>query len=498
MHIVITRVDGALRVNPAPPYIIDYLKYHHRSFGKRGYKTVNKFEERLLHETDGSGGVTTLPGFFEHIANMIHKRGDTYEVDDLRTPLPETDWKAIKDINWKAIGSTGLRDYQVDPVVEFLFKLQQNSGIVNAAGGYGKTILQAVTYAAFNKLNTILAIPLKQVFTQTYEKFVKLFPNKQIGRVGDGYRELSPDITITTFKSLKNCSVEKCRLLLVDEIQQTTGDSISEGLVSMTPIRSVGYTATDKGLFNGADKVIKGLFGERLIYIPYKEAEEVNAVVPGLVYFVRMPDDVHINATSIEGKISQGIKNCAPRNKLIAEICKTVPDRWQTLIFVDHVADHLVKLHKEMPVGTKYIHRETSKKKVDTYALTDKQQNKIIDEYQNNEFQYLIATDAFRAGVDIPNCRVVVQASGGTSEIEILQEAFRGSRILPEELRESLDVDPKTHFVLIDILDTHDPTLESMSYKRMDIYKKQGWQIKTVNLPSEIDWFDFKKKGLTS
>ena len=231
MHIVITRVDGALKVSPAPPYIIDYLRYSHRSFGRRGYRTVNQFETRLLHATDGAGGITTLPGFFEHLTALIHKKMDTFEVVDLRTPLQEIDWQAIKDINWKAIDSTGLRDYQVDPVVDFLFKLKQNSGIVNATGGYGKTILQAVTYAAFNNLNTILAIPLKQVFTQTYEKFVKLFPNKQIGRVGDGYRELSSDITITTFKSLKNCSIEKCQLLLVDEIQQTTGDSISTNTI---------------------------------------------------------------------------------------------------------------------------------------------------------------------------------------------------------------------------------------------------------------------------
>jgi len=494
MELIITRVDGALRINPAPPYITEYLRYSHRSFGKEFYKTVNKFETRLLHATDGEGGVTTLPGFFVGICNLIDKHMDTYRVVDLRSELPEPDWQAIRDINWKSIGSSGLRDYQVDPVIEFLFKLNENSGIVNAAGGYGKTIIQAVTYAAFNQLNTILAIPLKQVFTQTYEKFCKLFPDKHIGRVGAGYRDLSTDITISTFRSLKNCSLEKCRLLLVDEIQGTTGDDISDALVSMTPIRSVGYTATDKGLFSGADKVIKGLFGERLIYIPYREAEEVNAVVPGLVYFVRMPDNVNVTASSFEGKISQGIKNCKERNKLIAEVCSKIPNKWQTIIFVDHVADHLIKLHKEMPNGTKYIHREASKAKIGSYALTAKQQDQIIESYCDGEFQYLIATDAFRAGVDIPNCRVVVQASGGSSEIEILQEAYRGSRILTEDRMELLEVEPKTHFVLIDILDNHDPFLESMSYKRMDIYKKQGWKIKEVDSPNQIDWFNYQKQ----
>ena len=160
MQITITRVDGAIRVNPAPPYITDYLRYYHRSFGTQFYKRVNKFEEILLHATDGEGGCTTLPGFYQHLCKLITKNKDTQVTVDMRTPLPEPDWQAIKDINWNGIASKGLRDYQVEPVIDFLFQAKENSGIVNAAGGFGKTILQAVTFAAFNSLNTILTIPL--------------------------------------------------------------------------------------------------------------------------------------------------------------------------------------------------------------------------------------------------------------------------------------------------------------------------------------------------
>ena len=174
-----------------------------------------------------------------------------------------------------------------------------------------------------------------------------------------------------------------------------------------------------------------------------------------------------------------------------------VPNKWQTLVFVDHIADHLVKLSVAMPTGTRFVHRESSKKRVGAFALTAREQRKVVDEFCENKFQYLIATDAFRAGVDIPNCRVVVQAAGGSSEVEILQEAFRGSRTLPKERQEELGVDEKTHFVLIDIMDKHDDKLENMSHKRMDIYKKQGWRIKRVKSPAEINWFDFgAKKGL--
>jgi superfamily II DNA or RNA helicase len=141
-----------------------------------------------------------------------------------------------------------------------------------------------------------------------------------------------------------------------------------------------------------------------------------------------------------------------------------------------------------MPKDTKYLHRESSKKSVGTFALSAKQQNTTIEEFSDNEFQILIASDAFRAGVDIPNCRVVVQASGGSSKVEVLQEAYRGSRTLTDEQRKKYNLSEKTHFVLVDFMDNHDPVLEGMAKKRMKYYEEQGWTIKVVERPEDITW----------
>jgi superfamily II DNA or RNA helicase len=149
-------------------------------------------------------------------------------------------------------------------------------------------------------------------------------------------------------------------------------------------------------------------------------------------------------------------------------------------------------MYKYMPKETKYLHRESSKKNVGSFALSAKQQNKTIEEFSNNEFKILIASDAFRAGVDIPNCRVVVQASGGSSKVEVLQEAYRGSRILTPEQRKKFGLSEKTHFVLVDFMDNHDPTLEGMAKKRMKYYEEQGWTVKIVDRPEDINWHKFK------
>jgi superfamily II DNA or RNA helicase len=409
------------------------------------------------------------------------KNLDTVETEDFRTPMPDPDWDSVKKIK--------LRDYQKEPTLDLIFKGMEDSGVINATGGFGKTHIQAITYAAWNKLNTILAIPLKQVVLQTHKKFQEFFPDKHIGLVGDGKHDISNDITITTFRSLSSCALEKCQLLLVDEMQSAGQETFQNALKQMKPYRVFGFSATTEGIFNNTDKLLKGLFGEDLIYFPYEDAEEAGAVVPGVVYMVRMPEDLFIeNYTNFESKLKYGIKRCDKRNEIVGRVCSLIPKEWQTIVFIDHVKDHLVPMYKYMPKETKFLHRETSKKNVGTFALTPKQQNKTIEEFSNNEFQTLIASDAFRAGVDIPNCRVVVQASGGSSKVEVLQEAYRGSRILTPEQREKFGLSEKTHFVLVDFMDNHDATLEGMAKKRMKYYEEQGWTIQVVDRPEDITW----------
>jgi superfamily II DNA or RNA helicase len=478
MNINITRVDGAILIDPAPSYITSYLQYSHRSFGLQGYKRVNKFEKKELYTAAPESGIISFAGFFDKVSKLIESENDTLVVDDCRTFVKEPNLAAVRDINWDGIDSTGLRDYQIPLLVEFLYKAWAGNGICCAAGGAGKTILMACTYAAFQEIGpTIIAMPLKTIFDTTYLKFTKLFPNKHIGRVGGGFNDISNDITITTYKSLKNASLEKCKLLIMDEIQSTTGETTVSTLSSITPVRMLGFTATDKNLFNGADKLLKGLFGERLIYFPYADAEAAGAVVPCNVYMVRVPDSARFSGDSMDAKLIRGIKKNEVRNKLIGEICSSIPNNWQSLTFVDHIADHLIPLYNFMPSGTNYVHRGQGKE-FGAFSLNVKTQDKNLNDFREGKYQHLIATDALKAGCDLPEIRVVIQASGGTSEVEILQEAYRGARTAPD----------KEGFFLIDFLDNHNETLENMAMKRMAIYEKQGWKVKIVNTPKEIDW----------
>jgi superfamily II DNA or RNA helicase len=233
--------------------------------------------------------------------------------------------------------------------------------------------------------------------------------------------------------------------------------------------------------------VLTALYGDRLCEFDYEDAEESGAVVPGVVYFLETPD-LPRTYSNIDQSMKWALKMHDGRNRLIGQVAAAVPPDWQCIAFVDHVADHLVEVAKYMPTETKWMHRSSSKKESGKFALTTKQQNQVMDSFANNEFRLLIATDCLRAGVSVDNVRCVIQCSGGTSEVELLQEAYRGSRIMTEATQAKLGVSPKTHFVLIDFDDQHDNILANMSKARRKIYAEQGWTIRDVKSVDEIDF----------
>jgi len=437
----------------------------------------------MLYTVDAEGGLITLQGYFQKLCELIMDNLDRPDVVDLRTPLPPPDLIRVKAL--------GLRDYQVSDVAQLLSGLQVNSGIVRASVGWGKSVAQMTVYGAYHNLNTILAIPLKQVLVEAHKKFQTYFPEKHIGLVGNGSHDISKDITLCSYRSMESCALEKCQLLLMDEIQEATGPKIQEVIGKVSPLRIVGLTFTDRKLFSGTDKVLTGMFGSRLIDIDYQEAVAVGAVVPGVVWMVKMSSYTMVNLShlkSIKSKLVRGIQKFEPRNQLIGEMCKAIPNKWQTIVFVEQVKNHLLWLHPHLPEGTKWVHRDSDKDQVGSFALTAKQQDTTIASFMKNEFQVLVGSSCIEAGVDAPNVRVVVPAQGGSSAVGIPQKVGRASRILTEEKRSELGVGPKSHCIVLDVYDDHCQTLENMSNNRKKIYESMGFKVFVINHHSEIKW----------
>jgi hypothetical protein len=130
MKIKVTRFDGGLKISPAPVYLSKFLRYHHREMRSIQHKRECVFVERLLYATDADGSIYTLAGFYPDVVKLVKKNMDVLELEDYRTPMPDPDWAAVKN-------TIKLRDYQVQPVIDLLFKGKEDSGVINATGGFG-------------------------------------------------------------------------------------------------------------------------------------------------------------------------------------------------------------------------------------------------------------------------------------------------------------------------------------------------------------------------
>jgi superfamily II DNA or RNA helicase len=57
--------------------------------------------------------------------------------------------------------------------------------------------------------------------------------------------------------------------------------------------------------------------------------------------------------------------------------------------------------------------------------------NKLVLEFDNGDYPVLVATSVLGTGSDIKSCSLIVNLIGLTSEIEISQNAGRGTRLFP-------------------------------------------------------------------
>ena len=132
MKIIITRFDGGLKIQPCPVYLNKFLRYHHREMQSINYKRECVFVEKLLYTNDPDGSIYTLPGFYHDVVKLAGKNLDVIETVDLRSAMPEPDWSKIRTIK--------LRDYQKEPTLDLVFKGMQDSGVINATGGFGENM----------------------------------------------------------------------------------------------------------------------------------------------------------------------------------------------------------------------------------------------------------------------------------------------------------------------------------------------------------------------
>jgi superfamily II DNA or RNA helicase len=95
------------------------------------------------------------------------------------------------------------------------------------------------------------------------------------------------------------------------------------------------------------------------------------------------------------------------------------------------------------------------------------QRRKAARDMNSGKMLFVIATTIFDEGVDIPQLRKVILASGGKSHVKLLQRAGRGLRI----------AEGKEEVIIVDFMDKHHALLLKHSKLRQKVWKEQGFEL---------------------
>lgn len=321
--------------------------------------------------------------------------------------------------------------------------LEHRTGIIEAPPGSGKTIIASAITASIGQRTCIL-VQNSKPFTQVYEALKNATDIGNVGRLGDGYRELG-DVIVCLVPSLYNELQNKnsefyswfkgVKVLIVDECHHVASDTHRYILDRCNSADDIfGMSATpwrddDKAHF------IKPFLGRVLGKVTYAEQIEAGNLCPITVFTQRVPEKnynyVDNRDTMNPYKYRKGyrevyndyiIKGSTGRNLMCKNFVESMLNKGRTVVVIVKEVSHANELHKLMP----YAHILHGKTKT-----TEKKE--IFDKFYHREIKCVIST-LFDEAVDIPSLDAVAIMAGGKSSVKLIQR-IRCTRVCDTMLR---------------------------------------------------------------
>jgi superfamily II DNA or RNA helicase len=343
---------------------------------------------------------------------------------------------------------------------------KEQNGVIVAPTGTGKTILQLGLRSAFPKQRALILTHTIDIVQQTVDECRKFgFDNVQQIGGGKQYDGTFGDTVVSTIQSF--CKIEKddwmdeFPIVIVDEAHHVTKFDGTYAKVLrhiLAPVR-IGFTAT-LPTQEEAEMALEGLIGPVIGEQTINEATELGILAEPKVRLLKSP----FNRTTKEIRrypevYEHGIINNYERNRLIVETILKHKERGEiSLIFVNRIehGKYIAKLFKM--IGGIYVPlvqgdmKPTERKNVKQTLLEGKR--KVV-----------IATTAWKEGINIPSLNVIFNAGGGKDELPVLQTIGRGLR----------RTDEKDRVTIYDFFDPSHHYLISHFGQRITLYMEHNW-----------------------
>ena len=345
-------------------------------------------------------------------------------------------------------------------------------GTIVSPTGSGKSIVIGGIVNKLKEPETIIVTPTKTIFNQLTADFNKWFPDKKIGQVGDGKRDVG-DITISLFQTLRDLDLKKSKaqLVIVDEAHRISNSHIK----ILSKLRWANYryglTATphERKHFEKWARMV-GCLGP-VIY-EAKEKEVKARVVPVEIYMI------HFHTAKKHYPYAKCLREdvlfSKVRNKKLLNAAKvlSLDNNKNCLFLIDEIEQgkKIIKMADQMGLKYEFAHGNNPKS----------ENEKIQENLNNGTTKLVIATQVFGLGTNIPNVDCVVLGSVRKSYIDTIQKVGRGRRRTSD----------KDKLIVIDSIDRVSGRARFCEYfygysmERIKHYKSKGWKIERLILPN--------------
>jgi superfamily II DNA or RNA helicase len=219
------------------------------------------------------------------------------------------------------------------------------------------------------------------------------------------------------------------------------------------PVR-LGFTATLPEALE-AQFAMEGLLGPVIAEVSYEDVIAANIIVKPEIRFLRSPFSQRLkDIRKYQDVYAEAIVANTDRNYLIATTAlKHIEKNEAVLIFVNEI-QHGNYLQELFDGEVPFVQG----------SMPPEERMRIKKGLINKSIFLVIATTAWKEGVDIPNLDVVILAAGGKTEIPVIQSIGRGLR----------RTKTKTRAIIWDIFDPSHHYLVSHFGERVSLYFELG------------------------
>jgi len=394
------------------------------------------------------------------VEETLNKIGESYEIID-RRKKPKTHALTGNKVDGSLLEGITLYEYQ-KTAVEMAIKAER--GVIELPTGSGKTEIAGAIIKLLN-LKTLFIVNKKDLLHQTRQRFMTRLGRDDIGIIGDSQHDSSGLVVVATVQSLNRISnaaklrkfLNPFQVLFYDECHHSSAPSWWKiGMFAHSAFYRFGMSGTALRRDILSNMKIMAITGSSIYNLSSLELIEKGHLSKIKIHMIENPEIIAGN--DWKEIYNQGIVESISRNVKIAIITEEAFKRKNRVLILVRRIKHgkILKdiLNEEYDIPAEFL-----------WGSHDGQIRQEIKERFDKKGDFvLIASDIFAEGVDIPNMNVLVIASGGKSEWEVIQKVGRGLR--KKGVNNTLRV--------YDFID-NSKFLRNHSRERIRVYRQEGW-----------------------